>query len=119
MGRAAARMMMVLLGRAFVTVAMWIYRHGCVVMIVLAARLGKVGAAGKTTRIGPKDAGIQPDQRANNHQPHENQSHQSDGDSMQFIANSRKNSLAEAGRPGIWSKTRESSSLLISSWCQT
>lgn len=69
-------MMMVVPGRAFITMAMRIYRRGCVVMIVLAAGLGKVGAAGKTIRIVPKDAGIQPGQRANNHQPCEYQFHQ-------------------------------------------
>lgn len=91
MGGAAARMMMVVPGRAFITMAMRICRHGCIVMIVLAARLGKVGAAGKTIRIVPKDAGIQPGQRANNHQPCEYQFHQAAGDSMRAIANARKN----------------------------
>ena len=76
MGGAAARMMMVLLGRAFITMAMRIFRRGCVVMIVLAAGLGKVGATGKTIRIVLEDAGIQPGQRANNHQPCEYQFHQ-------------------------------------------
>jgi hypothetical protein len=71
----AARMMMVVPGRAFISIAMLIFRRGCTMMIILAATLGSVSANGDTSSIGSEDAGIQPGQRANNHQPCENQSH--------------------------------------------
>jgi len=91
---AAARMMMVVPGRAFIAIAMLIFRRGCTMMIILAATLGGVDANGGTSSIGTEDAGIHPGQRAKNHQPCNNQSHRVRGDSMRFTANSRINSMS-------------------------
>ncbi len=67
---------MMVTGRAFITAAMRICRRGWTVMIVLAATLGNVRTTGELAHIGTEDAGIQPGQRAKNHQPCECQFHQ-------------------------------------------
>lgn len=88
---AAARMMVVVSGRAFIPIVMGIIRRGRAMMILLAAALGSVTANGETSRIGAEGAGIQPGHCAKNHQPCANQSHKLRGDSVRFTANSRKN----------------------------
>ncbi len=60
-------MMMVVPGRAFIAIAMLIFRRGWTGMIILAATLGNVSANGDTGHIGAEDTGIQPGQRAENH----------------------------------------------------
>ena len=91
-------MMVVVAGRAFIATVMPIIWSGCFLMIILAAMPGHESANIHPAGIGTEDAGIQPGQRANNHQPCENRFHQVAGGSMPIIANSRKNSLAEPGR---------------------
>lgn len=72
----ATTAVMVVVGRAIIATAMLFCRCGCTVLIDLAARFGEVGANIGTTPIGTEDAGIQPGQRAKNHQPCEHQSRQ-------------------------------------------
>ena len=66
--------MMMVVQRATFSVMRVIVRRGWIVMI-LAARFGGLGANGGTADIGGEDAGIEPGQHAENHQPCEKRSH--------------------------------------------
>lgn len=64
----AAAGVMVVIHRAVVTIVMMFLRSGRVVMI-MAAGLGRRGADGEPAGVGSEDAGVEPGQRANHHQP--------------------------------------------------
>jgi hypothetical protein len=66
---------MVVIHRAVVAIVVMFLRGGCVLMIV-AAGIGRLVTDRDPAGVGSEDAGVEPGQRANHHQPCEQRSHQ-------------------------------------------